>query len=314
MTCGSRLSTVCLVLWASLWLPATAGQVIEGADRPEEDTENRDFAVNPRQCGVHTAVADRCCECGRFCGSPGTDDRLGLLLRLPLLPGLGRGDHPRHRGIGHPLQRESWLYRPFSAGWFMGAVQGSPLIDDWLGQTQGFFGGYRLGWDQSHYWGGEMRFGFGTARLYDSQRAIQAQNDADDAEGVPPDSPWRRRFDQRRDSDLFMWDLDVLYYPWGDSQWRPYLMAGLGTTRIHFMDRLSERHDHILVTVPLAAGVKYRCNDWLALRMEFADHIAFGGGAGMETMHNLTLTGGVEVRFGGSRRAYWPYNPGRHYW
>ena len=25
------------------------------------------------------------------------------------------------------------------------------------------------------------------------------------------------------------------------------------------------------------------------------------------------VTGGIEVRFGGPRKAYWPWNPGRHY-
>ena len=34
----------------------------------------------------------------------------------------------------------------------------------------------------------------------------------------------------------------------------------------------------------------------------------------LETVHHLLATGGVEVRFGGSRTAYWPWNPGRHYW
>ncbi|OHB70814.1 MAG: hypothetical protein A2V70_13735 [Planctomycetes bacterium RBG_13_63_9] len=216
--------------------------------------------------------------------------------------------HPpsRHRGLGHPLQQESWLYRPFSAGWFMGMVQGGPLIDDWVGQKQGFVGGYRLGWDQDYYWGGEMQFAFASIRVYDSPRAITAALEADPA--------GHERFDHRRDAALFQWDASVLHYPWGDSQWRPYLRAGLGTARVRFDDRLSRHYDKTVLAMPLAVGMKYRCNDWLALRFECADNIAFGGGSGFDTVHNLTLTGGAEIRFGGTRKAYWPWNPGRTYW
>ena len=221
---------------------------------------------------------------------------------------------PRHRGIGQPLLRESWRYRPLSAGWFMGAMQGSPLIDDWVEQKEGFFAGYRLGWDYDHYWGCEMRLAFGSVALDDSQRAKDAQAAADDARGIPADDPIRNRFDARRDSNVVLWDLDLLYYPWGDAAWRPYLMAGLGTARIDFVDRLSVVLDKTVFALPLACGLKYRWNDRLALRLELADNIAFGGSSGLNTLHNLSLTAGVEIRFGGTRKAYWPWNPGRHYW
>jgi len=216
--------------------------------------------------------------------------------------------------MGRPLQRESWLYRPFSAGWFMGMVQGGPLIDDWVGQQRGFLGGYRFGWDSDFHWGGEMRFAFGSVRLFDSDRAKQARWDADTQDGFTPDDPWRQRFDRRRDADLNHWDLDVLYYPWGDTQWRPYLMAGLGTAQVSFIDRLSQKYDKTVLAMPLAIGMKCRCNDWLALRLECTDNIAFGGGSGFNTLHNLSFTAGLEVRFGGARKAYWPWNPGRCYW
>ena len=47
-----------------------------------------------------------------------------------------------------------------------------------------------------------MRFAFGSVRLYDSQRAIDAQRQADDLAGLALDAPWRNRFDPRRDADL----------------------------------------------------------------------------------------------------------------
>ncbi len=254
------------------------------------------------------------------CGTPFDEHSETFPLRFArwkLLPWNWPLFHPRpgrHQGIGQPLQGESWLYRPFSVGWFMGMEVGGPLIDDWVGQKQGFVGGYRLGWDHNHYWGGEMRFTFSSVELFDSPRAAAAQVAADDEDGWDADDPWRDRFDPRRDVNLFQWDVSVLYYPWGDAAWRPYGLIGLGSARMIFFDRLSERYDKVVFAMPLAIGVKYRCNDWLAMRFELTDNILFAASSGVSTMHELSITGGVEVRFGGSRRAYWPWNPGRHYW
>ena len=47
--------------------------------------------------------------------------------------------------------------------------------------------------------------------------------------------------------------------------------------------------------------------------LEVADMIHLGGGR-FETLHNLTYTAGAEFRFGGVRRGYWPWEPGRHTW
>ena len=57
--------------------------------------------------------------------------------------------------------------------------------------------------------------------------------------------------------------------------------------------------------MPLALGFKYRCNDWLALRFECADNIVFGRGS-VRSVHDFSVTGGVEIRFGRSRQTYWP--------
>jgi len=250
-------------------------------------------------------------EGGAVHGGPG-----GWDVPVPPAPSrvLGRGFLPwaGHGGVGRPSVRESWLYRPFSAAWFGGMVQGGPLIDDWVGMQRGFLSGYRIGWDHDPYWGGEIRFYLGSVTLCDSQRAIAAQKAVDDAAGMATDDPQRQRFDHR-DCDITGCDLNVLYYPWGDARWRPYLMAGLGATRLNFTDRLSESHGKPVMAMPLALGLKYRCTDWLALRFECADNIAFGRSS-FNTLHNLSVTGAVELRFGGARTAYWPWKPGRHYW
>ncbi len=265
-------------------------------------------------------ASDHCPECGVSYSEPvadmvycepdcdACDGEFGLRHRLRAL--LSRPG--RHGGMGRPLHRESWLYRPLSAGWYAGPVLGSPLIGDWIGLESGFLGGYRFGWDQTYHWGGEMRFAVGAVALYDSDQAKAAQQAADAALGLPANDPYLQRFEQRRDANLFQWDLDVLYYPWGDTQWRPYLMMGLGAARIAFTDRLSVRRDDTLLAMPLGLGLKYRCNDWLVLRLECADNMAFG--SGYRAVHHLALNGGVEVRFGGARKAYWPWNPGRYYW
>lgn len=218
----------------------------------------------------------------------------------------------RHRGIGRPLERETWQRHPLSAGWFMGLAQGSPLVDDWVGGNQGFFAGYRLGWDVNHYWGVETRLAFGTVRLWDSAAAVAAQHAADDANGVAPTDAFRRRFDAGRDATLFLWDVEALYYPWGDAAWRPYFLAGLGLARHRFQDRLSTVYEQTALEIPIGFGIKYRWNSRLAFRAELTDNVAFH--SEFNTVHDIALTGGVEVHFGGQPTAYWPWNPGRHYW
>lgn len=213
-----------------------------------------------------------------------------------------------------PLVRESWLYRPMSAGWFMGTMIGSPLIDDWVGQSEGFFGGYRFGWDFDHYWGCEARFGFGSIELYDSQRAIDAQIRADDDAGVPTDSPYRNRYDSRRDGDVLVFDINLVYYPWGDTNWRPYASIGLGMAGVEFDDRLDQRWDKSVFAMPFALGVKYRWDEYVALRFEVTDNLMFSDGSALKTLNNVSIVGGLEVRFGGTRKAYWPWVPGRYYW
>ena len=159
-----------------------------------------------------------------------------------------------------------------SAGWFMGIE---------TTRDSGYAGGYRFGWDRSHYWGWEMRFTLGSDTSYDTQ---------------------------------FFWDVDLVFYPLGDTPWRPYLLFGLGTAQLQYTDPSYTHFDHVVFGMVPAIGLKVRCTDWLALRLEFADNIAFGNRGDVGTVHSVTITSGVEIRFGGSRKAYWPWNPSRHYW
>jgi hypothetical protein len=197
-----------------------------------------------------------------------------------------------------------WTHRPLGADWFAGVVQGSPLIDDWVGMKQGFIGGVRLDWDPTACCGVETRFAMGSVDLYDGPlaRALRAT----DGNSALPE------FD-RRQGDLIQWDFDFLYYPWGDRPCRPYVSVGLGVSSVHFADILGETHYRVAPSFPIGLGVKFLWTDWLAFRLDCMDDIAVGG-QGIDTLHNFSLTGGAEIRFGGSHHAYWPWNPGRLYW
>jgi hypothetical protein len=209
---------------------------------------------------------------------------------LWLLPKMLRpGVYGRHQGEGEPLLGASWLNRPYYTGFFLGALHGDTLIPGEINQSIGFFGGLRLGWDYDVYWGLETRLGFSELGL-----------DFIDEPSVDGAA-----------TDIVIWDASLLYFPWGDSRWRPYVSLGIGLVDYDFVDELGLRHSDAVVGLPWGVGLKYRHSDWMALRFELLDNVAFGGKAGFETMNNLSLTGGLEFRFGGTRKSYFPWNPSR---
>ena len=179
-------------------------------------------------------------------------------------------------------------------------------------ETQLREAGVQIGWDYDPYWGMEMRFGWAVMDLTDSELAIEAQIAKDQRDGAT--HPFVDRFDGVRANHVFLWDGHAMYYPWGDSAFRPYLMVGLGTSTNSFIDRTDVTYRNTLFTVPFGVGMKYRINDFSDLRMECADYIALGGGGDFDVVQRVLVTGSLELRFGGQRRAYWPWNPGRHYW
>jgi hypothetical protein len=199
-------------------------------------------------------------------------------------------ERDRFTGHGQPLQGTSWLNRPYGAGWFAGGMMADRLIADHVNQGGGFYGGYRLGWDYDYYWGAEARIGAAEPGIFGP-----------------------RDIDLGRTDDILLTDVSMLYYPWGDSRWRPYATWGIGGANFQFRDEHGARFNHWLFDFPFGLGMKYCCHEWLVLRMELLDNLAVGGG-GLATMHNVSVTGGVEVRFGGVRTSYWPWNPGRTIW
>jgi hypothetical protein len=199
---------------------------------------------------------------------------------------------PKRLGVmGEPLAGESWLTRPFGASVLMGVMWGDELVGGLIDQEAGLSGSIRLGWDYDAYWGCETRFGFATLGLNDTQgHAYEVRG------------------------DVLMWDLNLLYYPWGDNRWRPYFTVGLGLGNFDFEDNQLEWFNKSVLNIPLGLGLKYRFGSRMIWRVEVADNIAMGSSSGLENMHNWTFLGGVEIRFGGSRRSYWPWNPGKNLW
>ncbi len=195
-------------------------------------------------------------------------------------------DPARHVGLGWPLEGTSWRNRPWHIGWFYGALNGDDLIDRLVDQHTGRFGGYRLGYDVDHYWGVEGRFGFSNLEIADTQA-----------------------FQNHRTSRDWVWDLDLLYYPWGDSAWRPFFTVGLGWASFRFEDYRNRPIKDTTVQMPFGVGIKYYFRNWAALRVEAMDNLAFSSQT-IDSMHNLSLTFGVEIHFGGRRRSYYPWHPG----
>jgi hypothetical protein len=195
----------------------------------------------------------------------------------------GDPNHPhRHVGLGHPLEGTSWLNRPWHASAFVGSTSTGALTQV---VTQGDTGvwGFRLGNDCDHYWGWEARCAF--------SEPTTTNGNTGDILGT---------------GTMYFYDVSLLFYPWGDARWRPYLTAGLGMANVRFNDERDIGIAEALVHIPFGLGLKYQLDRWLALRFEFMDELVFGS-ANIRTMNGFSLTGGVEIHFGGWRRRYFPY-------
>jgi opacity protein-like surface antigen len=195
--------------------------------------------------------------------------------------------HGRHVGRGQPLVGTSWMNRPFGVSGFVGPIQGSPLIDGFVDQDADVLYGFRFGADLDLYWGGEARFAWTQPQLSDNRL-----------------TPNPRRVDQ------FYGDFSVLYYPWGDSRWRPYALLGLGVANFHFEDHQGSYYNKTLIGMPFGAGIKYQYHPNFVLRSEVLDNLAFGDEV-LDTMNNVAVTISMEYRFGGRRRSYFPWHPSR---
>jgi opacity protein-like surface antigen len=176
-----------------------------------------------------------------------------------------------------------WRDRPFSGGYTVGAIAGDPFHsrhkDDALGPALT----KRYGWDFADHWGLETRLS--DAWLYDSTRF----------------NPNFRQTEQ-----ALFWDSNLVYYPWADTRFRPYVTCGAGVAYFNVTNNQSHHISRVLADAPFGIGVKYPIKDWLVVRAELLDDLTIGGG-GLPTMNNVSLVGGVEVRFGDIRKHFLPW-------
>ena len=210
-------------------------------------------------------------------------------LARPWFPHSDPNDPARHIGLGQPLIGTSWRNRPLYGGTFVGGILMSQLQSDVEPNDTAFLG-LRLGWDFDHYWGLEGRWAFARPELYGPG-------------GAPLDDPGRGYFA----------DVSLVYYPFGDARWRPYLSAGLGFQTYRFINPADQRISEAAFSLPLGFGVKYFCGPWFSLRFDFVDNISFGNDR-LQAMSNIGLMTGVEFRFSGRRQSYYPWHSNTSYW
>jgi hypothetical protein len=184
-----------------------------------------------------------------------------------------------------PIVSERWRERSLTAGLFVGGFHGDELIRDRVDMLGGAIGGVRLGWDFDEYWGLEGRAAFASADVR--------------SEIGPP---------LTRSGQFTMFDASVLFYPWTTPRWRPFVLAGIGIGIFDYTNDVGLNIVDSTPIFPIGIGLKYRHDDWVAFRFDFTDTIALGDGLKRVTTHNLSVAGGVEFRFGGPRRTYWPWS------
>lgn len=209
-------------------------------------------------------------------------------------------DYMRHWGLRHssshgrfvnksePLLYSSWLNRPYHVDWFVGPlITDSPA--DSAGITNDLLGGFRIGWDFDYYWGVEWRLGWASPNIT--------------FPGVTEEINGR----------YFIGDVDFVYYPWGDTRVRPYFQIGLGVTEFRSLHDDGTGIEATMLSMPFGLGVMFPQTHWLAWRLDLIDNLAFAGD-GVDTMHNVSFTAGMEVRFGARPSSYWPWRSSRTMW
>jgi hypothetical protein len=224
-------------------------------------------------------------------GQPGADEAFHHdSIVQPWFTHTDPNDPYRHVGLGRPLIGTSWLNRPWFVGGFLGGLLADDLISGEVESNNSFFLGGRVGWDFDHYWGMEGRYAFSHPQLTDG-----------DGNTLP---------DRARD---YFIDLSLAYYPWGDSQWRPFISGGFGLQTFRFRDESNEQISQSLLSMPIGVGLKFYHSPWHTLRLEAYDNIAFGDGR-LSTMQNFTLSAGIEFRFGGRPTSYYPWHGSTSQW
>jgi len=242
----------------------------EGLLIPEDQVFTPDAAVSQRS-GNSAARTTICCPSGTCC------PRQGII----------RGLFSDLRNAG---RWQRWSDEPGSAGVFLGYGWGTELVNNWLEERDGLWGGLRLGWDCSEQYGIETRLSFGSLDLWDHPNAVAA------ATGPGPRDRWVRPVE---------WDVVLMYYPTENDPWRPYVFWGVGLTRVDFADYVGTSYEGTYFSMPLGLGLKFRPKSGPVMRFELVDQIVFP--SRFNTTHHFAFTVGLEMHFGKRRKIYWPW-------
>lgn len=216
-------------------------------------------------------------------------------------PELRLFDYMRHWGFHHsstegrflqknvPMTYSSWLNRPYHVDWFAGPLLSDDPAAGRVSQSNEILAGLRFGWDFDYYWGLQWRFGWADPSIL--------QDGATESTG----------------GTYMVGDFDLVYYPWGDTKVRPYFQLGLGGTQVATITEDGGGREAWLMSMPFGLGVEFPQTRWLAWRLEIIDNLAFGAD-GIDTMHNVSFTAGMEYRFGARPTSYWPWRSSRVSW
>ncbi|HEY5313775.1 MAG TPA: hypothetical protein VIK18_14705 [Pirellulales bacterium] len=201
--------------------------------------------------------------------------RIWNLFPLGMIPYVGprTPDEMKHRGVWGPIDSGGWRGQPFAISGFAGVTDGGPIMHGHVDERPSAYEGLNFSWDYDHYWGFEKRLGFGELNLTNGNHQPLSTGGSITGE---------YRF---------------MYYPLGNSRWRPFLTAGLGWTDFYFHDDQNMQHIDTVFTVPFGAGLKYLYTDRIAFRADLIDEFTVGYGA-VSTFHYVALTFGLEVRYG----------------
>jgi len=270
-------------------VPARAGALFQGP-RPFRDTQPTCYGWGPKFAPDHWRWPGRRLPSWAWLPSTDTFPARQFALVSDLLFVGHFADHASpHRDRGCPLVGTSWLNRPLHVDSFLGVLLTESLRDE-LGLENSAFGGYRFGVDTDDYWGWEARFAFTYPEMENPGGPAHALN-----------------------ADLFWLDAKLMYYPWGNARWRPYTTIGCGVFNPRFTDENGADYAEMLFSMPVGVGMKCQLTPWAAARVDLVDNF-IPGGAGVSTMHNLSITCGFEFRFGGAPTLYYPYDAGWRRW
>jgi hypothetical protein len=264
-------------------LPAGDTSVAQAAELPEQDPQPSSGSIRPPEEMIVEPGPQS--EAGvASLGNPSEAQpseaekprrRFWRWIPQGMIPYIGprTPDEQKHRGLWEPIEAGGWRNQPFAITGFAGVTDGGALDRGHVDQRPSAYEGFNFSWDYDHYWGFEKRLGFGELSLTNSAHQPLST-------GASITGEYR-----------------LMYYPLGNSRWRPFVTAGVGWSDFYFHDDQDIQHIDTVFTVPFGLGLKYLYKERLAFRADLIDEFTVGYGA-LSNFHYVALTIGLEFRYG----------------